>query len=209
MPSTVWDFRKFHWPFKCAVFRVKTQALQYYMHDGPTAFRFELAGHLNREGACRLDQDWRTASSALGERRLIVDMTFVTGVDEQARALLSRWHRDGARLIANSAASRALAESILGEVIPEPPANTLFAATSGQTWLPFPSSFLWRAAILLVLATVVFPAKALPAGWPTVVEAQVGHLVVRIKPCFQEERLVQGPHRKRIVAGCGRSLSTR
>jgi hypothetical protein len=142
---------------------VKNQALQYYMHDGPTAFRFELAGHLNREGACRLDQDWRTASSALGERRLIVDMTFVTGVDEQARGLLSRWHRDGARLIANSAASRALAESILGEPVPEPPANTLFAGTSDQTWLPFPSSFLWRAAILLVLATIVFPAEALAA----------------------------------------------
>ena len=148
----------------CFVKLVKTQALQYYMHDGPTAFRFELAGHLNRESACRLDQDWRTASSALGERRLIVDMTFVTGVDEQARALLSRWHQDGARVIANSAASRVLAESILGEVIPEPPANTLFAATSDQTWLPFPSSFLWRAAILLVLATVVFPAEALAGG---------------------------------------------
>jgi len=142
---------------------VKTQALQYYMHDGPTAFRFELAGHLNREGACRLDQDWRTASSTLGERRLIVDMTFVTSVDEQARALLGRWHRDGARLIANSAASRALAESILGEFILEPPANTLFARTSDQTWLPFHSSFLGRAAILFLLATVVFPAQAFTA----------------------------------------------
>jgi hypothetical protein len=130
------------------------------MHDGPTAFRFELAGHLSREGARQLEQDWRTASSTLGERRLIVDMTFVTGVDEQARALLSRWYRDGARLIANSAASHRLAESILGEVIPEPPANAIFARTSDQTWLPFHSSFLGRAAILFILATIVFPAEA-------------------------------------------------
>jgi hypothetical protein len=133
------------------------------MHDGPTAFRFELAGHLSREGACRLDQDWCTASSTLGERRLIVDMTFVTGVDEQARALLSRWHQDGARLIANSATSRALAESILGDVIPEPPKNTLFARTSDQTWLPFHSSFLGRAATLFFLAAIVFPAEAFAA----------------------------------------------
>jgi hypothetical protein len=55
------------------------QALQYYMHDGSTAFRFELAGNLNDEGAHKLDQAWRTASSVIGDRRLIVDMTFVTG----------------------------------------------------------------------------------------------------------------------------------
>src|SRR5712692_6141610 len=102
---------------------MNNQALQCYMHDGPTAFRFELAGNLNHEGARRLDQDWHTASSVIGDRVLIVDMTFVTGVDGQGRVLLTRWHREGARLIANSKASRALAESILGEPLPEPPAS--------------------------------------------------------------------------------------
>jgi hypothetical protein len=136
---------------------VKTNALRYYMHDGPTAFRFELAGDLNREGARRLNQDWRTASSALGDRRLIVDMTFVTGVDEQARALITRWHREGAHLIANSADSRALAESILGESLTETPENAHFEAASDWTWRPIRSSFLWRTATLLFLATILFP----------------------------------------------------
>jgi len=72
---------------------MKTQTLHYYMHDGPTTFRFELSGRLDREGACRLDQDWRTASSVLGDRRLIVDLTFVMIVDEEGRALLAGWHR--------------------------------------------------------------------------------------------------------------------
>jgi ABC-type transporter Mla MlaB component len=81
---------------------MKTQALHYYMHDGPTTFRFELSGKLDREGAGRLDQDWRTASSVLGDRRLIVDLTFVTSVDEEGRALLAGWHREGALLVANS-----------------------------------------------------------------------------------------------------------
>ena len=103
---------------------VKTDLLRYYMHDGPAAFRFELAGDLTAEGVCRLQQDWRTASSALGDRRLIVDMTFVSSVDVAARALINRWHREGALLIANSRASRALAESILGEPLYEPPAST-------------------------------------------------------------------------------------
>jgi len=56
---------------------MKTQALRYYMHDGPAAFRFELAGDLNDEGARRLEQDWSTASSVIGDRLLIVDLTFV------------------------------------------------------------------------------------------------------------------------------------
>jgi len=138
---------------------MKTQALQYYMHDGPTAFRFELAGDLNHEGARRLDQDWRTASSALGDRRLIVDTTFVTGVDEQRRALITRWHREGAWLVANSKASRALAEAILGQALPGSPPSARDATVSDCTWLPFRASFLARAVTLVLLATMVFPVE--------------------------------------------------
>jgi len=114
-----------------------THALQYYMHDGPNAFRFELMGNLDHEGARRLNQDWRTASSVIGDRRLLVDMTFVTDADEQGRALIARWHWEGAQLIANSKASRALAESILGESLPEHSLNTREAIVSHRTWLPF------------------------------------------------------------------------
>ena len=117
---------------------VKNYELQYYMHYGPTAFRFELAGNLNHEGADQLDQEWRAASSAIGDRRLVIDMTFVTDVDEQGRALIVRWHRQGARFVANSPRSRALAESILGE----PPAGPAAAGYAGadRTWLPFQRS---------------------------------------------------------------------
>jgi hypothetical protein len=139
---------------------MKNQALQYYMHDGPTAFRFELAGSMNHEDARRLDQAWRTASSVIGHRRLIVDMTFVTGVDTQGRALITRWHRGGAQLIANSKASRALAESILGKPLPEPPINVGEATVSDRTWLPFRASFLARAATLVWLSTIMFPVEA-------------------------------------------------
>jgi hypothetical protein len=135
-------FGNIRWPFKCIgscnTF-MKNRALQYYMHYGPTAFQFELAGNLNHEGAARLDQDWRSASSAIGERRLVVDMTFVTGVDEQGRAMIMRWHREGARFIANSTASRTLVESILGK----PPIEPASIGTVGldRTWLPFHTAF--------------------------------------------------------------------
>lgn len=108
-----------------------------------------MAGNLNDEGVRRLAEDWRTASSVNGDRRLIVDMTFVTGVDEAGRTLIARWNRDGAQLIANSEASRGLAESILSKSLPEEA-----AIASEPTCLPFRTSFLGLALILLLLATL-------------------------------------------------------
>jgi hypothetical protein len=136
--------------------KMKTQALQYYMHDGSSAFRFELAGDLTSEGAHRLERDWYTASSVIGHRSLIVDMTFVTSADEEGRALLARWHADGARLIAKSKGSRELAEAIVGEPLLE------FAAKAGseQTWLPFRTSFGAAAVYLIVfLGLLLFPTQ--------------------------------------------------
>src|SRR5882672_9300662 len=98
---------------------MKSQTLQYYMHDGPSAFRFELAGDLDNPGAHELYQAWRTASSVIGDRALIVDMTFVTGAEEDGRSLLAGWHAEGAQLIARSKVSRELAEAIIGEPLPD------------------------------------------------------------------------------------------
>jgi hypothetical protein len=117
---------------------MKNQTLQYYMHDGPSAFRFELAGDLYEDGARQLDQDWRTASSVIDGRTLIVDMTFVTHADKAGRDLLARWHRDGAHIVAKSKESRELAELALGkplEVIP----RVVRPAQDG-TWTPFQTS---------------------------------------------------------------------
>ena len=118
---------------------MKNQALQYYMHYGPNAFRFELAGNVNQEGAGRLDQDWHRASSAIGHLRLVVDLTFVTGVDEYGLELIIRWHREGARFVANSKVSRTLVESVLGETLLDP--ASAGSSDADRTWLPFHTSF--------------------------------------------------------------------
>jgi len=114
---------------------MKKQTLQYFMHGGPSAFRFELAGDLDNEGARRLQQDWCAASAVIGDRALIVDMTFVTSVDQEGRHLLARWYAEGAQLIAKSRVSRELAEAILGEPL------AMFASVGNtnadRTWLPF------------------------------------------------------------------------
>jgi len=113
---------------------MKSKPLQYFMHYGPAAFRLELAGDLDSDGARRLERDWRRASSLIGNRTLIVDLTFVTGVEEEGRTLLARWHAAGAQFIAHSKVSRALAEAIAGEPVSE------FAsagyASANRTWLP-------------------------------------------------------------------------
>ena len=136
------------------------QPLQYYMHDGSHAFRFELSGDLDRDGAGRLDQAWRTARPVVGDRRLIVDMTFVTRVDETGRALLIRWDQEGARLVANSSVSRTLAESILGKPL-ESHVTAGRTGISDGTWLPFRPSSLMGAVGLILFATALFPVRTL------------------------------------------------
>jgi hypothetical protein len=86
--------------------------MQHYMHGGPAAFRFELAGDLNAGDAAKLEQEWRSASLTIGNRVLVVDLTFVTGIDQAARTLFRRWYACGAEFAASSKRSRELVESI-------------------------------------------------------------------------------------------------
>jgi len=88
---------------------------RYYMHDGPSAFSFELAGKLSDNAAGELEQAWRTASSVRPGRSLIVDISYVTQVDLAGRAMLRRWHDGGAQLVAKSPQARAIAASITGQ----------------------------------------------------------------------------------------------
>jgi hypothetical protein len=84
------------------------------MHEGPAAFRFELAGDLDAADAATLEQDWQTASPSMRNRTLIIDLSFVTGVDEAVRSLFRRWYAGGAEFAAGSKWSRELVESITG-----------------------------------------------------------------------------------------------
>jgi hypothetical protein len=127
------------------------------MHDGPSAFRFELAGDLDNEGARRLRQDWRTASSAIGNRKLIVDMTFVDSAEEDGRLLLAGWHAGGAQIIAKSNASRELAEAIIGEPLTD--VESTANAVAGWTWLPF-HGFFGAPKLLTLLAALLLPMQA-------------------------------------------------
>ena len=107
--------------------------MRHYMHRGPAAFRFELAGDLNAGDAARLEQDWRGASLIVGNRMLVVDLTFVTGIDEAARSLFRRWYDRGAKFTASSKRSRELVESITER----PYTRELSHAPTYQPWFSY------------------------------------------------------------------------
>jgi anti-anti-sigma regulatory factor len=74
----------------------------YYLHDGSHAFRFQLRGRLSLETVRDLEQAWRTASSTIGERNVVFDISGVTTVDASGQDVLSRWRERGALLVASS-----------------------------------------------------------------------------------------------------------
>jgi hypothetical protein len=86
----------------------------FYMHDSADAFRFELSGNLAGAATEGVAQAWATASSTFDSRPVIIDVSAVTEADESGRKLLGEWHRSGARILARSAFSRKIVESIGG-----------------------------------------------------------------------------------------------
>ncbi len=162
---------------------MKTPALQYYMHQGRTTFRIELAGEVTSEDAWRIDQDWRVASSKANDRSLIVDMTYVTRVDDWVRALFVRWHQEGAQFVAGTQSSRLLAEWILGEPVPESTPDALKGA-----WLPFRTFLTTVVSLSLLLYLVASPVEAKAAtlqsetiaAWEDYVRAVDANLQARV-----------------------------
>jgi len=149
--------------------------LLFYMHDGPKTFRFELSGNLSGGEVSKLDQAWRTASSTFDGKVLAVDITFLKDVDEKGRRLLARWSSAGAHLVANSEASRTLAESITGRpYAPQDPAV-------GPTFEPRFTAAAFRTMVAMLLFTTIllFPAKAWAGSYqlkPETLEAWQQHL---------------------------------
>ena len=144
---------------------MKNSNFTYYMHDGPTAFSFEMAGALSADDAAELDHAWRTASAIIGDRALVVDLSFVTRIDDAGRNLLRAWHENGATLVANSPTSLSLAESIIGAPLPAA------ASAPTPTYGPFWTQLTRRAAVLftVILLTLLHPvtaaASAMPGSW--------------------------------------------
>jgi len=125
--------------------------LIYYLHDGSSVFRIQLAGHLSHGGASDLEQAWRTASSVIDGKCLMVDLSHVTSIDASGRELLDKWHAHGARLGVTSSEAQARIQSMTDVPI------TLHAPIPKTSkWLRFQAVKPWLAALFVFL----FPAIA-------------------------------------------------
>src|ERR1019366_3801977 len=109
--------------------RTRKNDLVYHIHDGSAAFRFQLSGDLSGHGVRDVEQTWRTASSVIGGRCLVVDLSSVTGMDPAGRALLEIWQVEGASMVVTSSSAKDRIESML--VLLFPGAGT--AANRGGT----------------------------------------------------------------------------
>ena len=104
---------------------------RYYMHDGPSAVSFELAGPLSDQAARELDRARLSASSIVGGRSIIVDLSYVSQIGEGARRMLRSWYDAGAQLVARRPQSEAIAKSIVGNA-----PLRLASAIRNATWRP-------------------------------------------------------------------------
>jgi hypothetical protein len=132
---------------------MKAPAFSYYMHEGPAAFSIEVAGVLAAEGAKKLEKDWLSASRAIGNKELVVDLSFVTEIDPIGCQLLLRWRRKGVTVVANTPESRALAESVIG--LPLRP-----SARIAYTSKPYRSESFFRGVLPIIgLLALLIPAS--------------------------------------------------
>jgi ABC-type transporter Mla MlaB component len=146
--------------------RRKGNELVYYMHDGSAAFRFQLAGDLSQDNVQDLEQARQTASSIIGRRNLMVDLSGLTSIDAAGRGLLKQWQALGAQLTAHSSHGRARIQ-LMADV----PITVVGTKAEGSKWLPSRAAALWLAALLALLLAATAVARSSrrnAAGSPSV-----------------------------------------
>jgi len=116
--------------------------LDYYIHDGSHALRFELAGWLSKDTASDLEQAWRTASCMIGERRVVFDLTRLAGIDRSGQKMLSEWSCRSALLVATSHGARERLQSMTNQPV------TVLARAADQRWRLLRPIRSWVAAVL-------------------------------------------------------------
>ena len=98
-----------------------------YLHDGQTTFRFVLAGELAGDDVQNVLHSWRTASSVISEKALLVDISGISAFDSNGLELLESMRRAGASLTSPVAPHSAELCGLLGVPIP-----TMSVASSGS-----------------------------------------------------------------------------
>jgi hypothetical protein len=127
----------------------------FFIHDLATSFRIELEGNLSRKAVMQIEQSWRTASSVIGDRTLVIFLGNVGSVDPEGHALIHKWHQAGARFVTKSLPARQLVSAITGQPVTS---EIEGARNDDSAWLRT------LALVLVPLMALLFPAKAIAAN---------------------------------------------
>jgi ABC-type transporter Mla MlaB component len=85
-----------------------------YLHDEANAMRFKIQGELGGSCVTELESSWRTASSVMRGKSLVVDLTGVTSIDKAGEQLLVRMRKEGAHLIPESQVGEPILTGVSG-----------------------------------------------------------------------------------------------
>jgi len=148
----------------------------YKIHDGAGQFRFELEGALTSGDVAELEQCWRTASSTIAGKALVVDLTALTAIDDSGRQLLNRWRQAGAGFVAGPESAAVLdGWNCAGSLVRAAKAgSTRFTRPSFQTALPLFAALL----SLLLPATLRAGDSAISIPAPGVESATAPNLAL-------------------------------
>jgi hypothetical protein len=91
----------------------KTKMLRITVQEDGTLWRLHLAGRLEGAWVAETENTW--CSAPVSGRRIEIDMTEVTWIDDAGRRLLQAMNQAGARFIAKGVAMEALVEEITGK----------------------------------------------------------------------------------------------
>jgi hypothetical protein len=67
-----------------------SSGFRYYIHDHSHIFRLQLVGSISETDLAELEGSWNTASCAIAQRRVSIDLRKLTGMDDAAREWFSK-----------------------------------------------------------------------------------------------------------------------
>ncbi|MGI9074948.1 MAG: hypothetical protein ACR2JB_27365 [Bryobacteraceae bacterium] len=83
---------------------LRSSRFKYYIHDGIDACRFQLIGELTDADIAELQGCWRTAKTTLRDRKLILDLRGLNGLDDAGKNWLAFMETEGAEYVPASVA---------------------------------------------------------------------------------------------------------
>jgi hypothetical protein len=104
----------------------KRSSFKYYIHDGVEACRLQLIGEFTEREVRELDGCWRTTKTIVGDRRVVLDLRAVTGIDEAGKRWLASMGSEGAPYLPESFLQKCISGAPIRPEELNPAARTSF-----------------------------------------------------------------------------------